>query len=102
MYKTGIRSVVLVLMVASMALACTSQNPEPRSQFSDAVIASQVRTALEADGSFSATSVRVLVDRGVVTLQGSLPTSVAIDRAVSIAGGVEGVVQVRNELALGR
>lgn len=102
MYKAGIRSVVLVLMVTSMALACTSQNPEPRSQFSDAVIASQVRTALEADGSFSAASVTVLVDRGIVTLQGSLPSGAAVDRAVSIASGVEGVLQVRNELAISR
>ena len=102
MYKAGIRSVVLVLIIASMAFACTSQNPEPGSQFNDAVIASQVRTALEGDPSFSADSVRVMVDRGIVTLQGSLPTTTAIERAVALAGGVEGVIQVRNELALGR
>lgn len=100
MHKQRVGLLVLVLLVASM-IGCTSGNPEPRSQFDDAVIASQVRTALAGAGGIPVSGITVLVDRGIVTLRGSVPSVTDAERAVSVAGEVAGVVQVRNELSIG-
>lgn len=88
-----------IFLLLILGLACTSGNPTPTTQFDDAVVATRVRTALAADGTIPASSINVLVDRGVVTLRGTVPRSV-VDRTIATAARVEGVVSVLNELVV--
>ena len=63
---------------------------------SDAAIAHRLRRIFGELGALSAVQVRVA--EGVVTLGGPLPERADLDRAEQIAGRVEGVVAVRNDM----
>lgn len=63
---------------------------------SDAAIASRLRRIFAELDTLS--DVQVRVAEGVVTLDGAVPEREDLDRAEEIAGRVEGVVAVRNEL----
>ncbi len=63
---------------------------------SDAAIAHRLRRIFGELGALSAVQVRVA--EGVVTLGGALPERADLDRAEQIAGRVEGVVAVRNDM----
>jgi len=64
---------------------------------SDAAIAERLRRIFGELDALSAVEVRVA--EGVVTLDGALPDRADLDRAEQIAGRVEGVVAVRNDIA---
>ena len=91
-------TVVLTLLIST---ACSTGGMKASSQFDDAVVATQVRNAIERDASLMGTSISVSVDRGVVTLRGSVRTPSQLERAGTIASQVEGVTAVRNELSAG-
>lgn len=67
------------------------------SQSSDAEITTRVRSIFSQIAALRAVTVRV--SAGVVTLGGSVPAAVDIDRAEAIAGRVSGVVTVENNIA---
>ena len=64
---------------------------------SDAAIASRLRRIFGALDELSA--VEVTVTGGVVTLEGAVPERADLTRAEDLAGRVEGVVAVRNDIA---
>lgn len=95
-----IAAVSLLLLVVLAGSACTTGGIDPDRQFDDAVIATQVRNAIETDASLAGSSISVSVDRGVVTLRGTVRGPAEMERAGTVASGVAGVVSVRNELSV--
>lgn len=58
----------------------------------------QVQAAFTNDRDIQDYDIEVLDNNGIITLRGAVPTRAARDRAEDIARGMEGVVNVINEL----
>ncbi len=65
---------------------------------SDARITASIKTKLMQDSELSALEIDVDTDNGVVTLSGEAPSRQAIDRAMEIALGIDGVTKVASTL----
>jgi osmotically-inducible protein OsmY len=79
-----------ILAVAALAVACGE---------SDATITTKVKTKIATDRSItSASQIEVSTQRKVVTLAGTAENGVARERAVALARGTEGVVDVIDNL----
>lgn len=97
---------ILGLCLAAAAWPATAQTGSPVHEpqtirtdsdaDTDAAIATRLRGIFDELDSLSA--VRVRVAEGVVTLDGAVPERADLERAEAIAGRVENVVAVRNEL----
>ena len=101
---------VLIATMAGAAAAC-STNGEPGGPaestaanagrvVDDSVITGKVKAALVADETTKAHQISVETFKGVVQLSGFVDTNEARTRATQVAQTVEGVKQVKNELAL--
>lgn len=66
----------------------------------DATITAKVNASLAKDPDLSAIKINVDTVNGKVTLNGPAPTTVARDRAETIAKAVEGVTAVNNQLVV--
>lgn len=66
----------------------------------DTAITAKVKTALLADSDIKGLDVNVDTSQGVVTLKGEVSNQTQIDRAGKIAGEVEGVKSVVNNLSI--
>ena len=66
----------------------------------DSAITAQVKTAFLADAAVKGLQVNVETHDGVVMLSGALDTAANVDRAVTIAKGIEGVKSVDSRLAV--
>jgi osmotically-inducible protein OsmY len=64
----------------------------------DAAITAEVNAQLARDEALSAVHIDVDTSAGQVVLRGSVPDTAARARATDLAGGVDGVVSVRNDL----
>jgi len=67
---------------------------------SDAAITALVKSELARDGELSALAIDVDTREGRVALRGTAPNATARDRATRLAGAVEGVRSVENQLTL--
>jgi osmotically-inducible protein OsmY len=83
------RKLVLVLAISIAACSRFAAAPD------DAAIRDEVRNYLVSDGF---TDIAIKVERGVVTLDGSLTTSTQRDKAGSDAERVPGVRRVLNHI----
>ena len=66
----------------------------------DSTITTKVKSALLADADVKGLDIKVETNKGEVQLSGFVDSQVQIDRAVSIARGVEGVNNVQNKMTL--
>jgi len=100
MKTTHVRDVCVLLCVAILAFSVgcgTAQSP--RRQVDDAAISARIKAKLASDVSLSSvTNIDVNTTNGVVTLAGQVESEDVRHRAEQIAGGVEGVVSVSNNL----
>jgi hyperosmotically inducible protein len=64
------------------------------------IITSKVKTALLADPDIKSFDIAVVTRDDEVLLTGFVDNQIQIDRAVAVAGGVEGVRRVRNEMSI--
>lgn len=88
--------------------ATVPENPVPPSEtgksagaaIDDTVITTKVKTALLADSDIKGLDVNVDTSQGVVTLNGAVNNQTQIDRAAKIAGEVEDVKSVVNNLSI--
>jgi hyperosmotically inducible periplasmic protein len=69
---------------------------------SDADLAEGVRAAFQLDPDLPAHDLMVVVHDGVAVLGGIVPDRGARQRAVDVARGVEGILDVRDEIKLPR
>ena len=66
----------------------------------DSAITTKVKSALLADADVKGLDIKVETNKGEVQLSGFVDTQAQIDRAVSVAKGVEGVKNVDNKMSL--
>ena len=71
-----------------------------KSTMDDAAITAKVNASLAQDPDLSALKINVDTVDGKVTLNGPAPTTVARDRAETLAKNVEGVTAVNNQLVV--
>lgn len=92
------RGAVIVMALLATACASTRTQKSAGEQFDDTVITGRVKAALIADPVTKAHQIDVEVFRGVVQLNGFVDSTANRDRATTVARGVSGVAQVRNNL----
>jgi len=90
--RKRLSAILGVLAVAALAVACGE---------SDTAITAKVKTKITTDRSItSASNIDVSTQKKVVTLSGTAENGVAKERAVALARGTEGVVDVVDNLSL--
>ena len=95
------RYLVLLLVIAAFA-ACAS-TPKQASTgeiIDDSVITTKVKSLLAADSLLKAYQISVETHKGIVQLSGFVNSQSAVDKAGSIAGSVQGVKSVKNDLII--
>jgi hyperosmotically inducible protein len=65
---------------------------------SDAWISTKVKTALITEKDLKASGIKVDAHDGEITLSGTAPSSTDVDRAASVARGIQGVKNVDNRI----
>ena len=80
--------------------ASTSTREGTGEYIDDTVITSKIKAAFAADPTVKATEVKVETFKGTVQLSGFVDDATARARAVEVAKNVEGVKNVKNDLAL--
>jgi hyperosmotically inducible protein len=68
----------------------------------DDTLSSRVKSQLSSDAQVSAASIDVSAKNGVVLLQGTVTSSAAKQRALTVARGTDGVTQVVDRLKVGK
>ena len=80
----------------------TSQNHRSATTtVADAAINAKVKTALAADEMVKAHNIDADTVRGVVTLNGTVKSAAEKAQAIKIARGIDGVVEVKDNLRIG-
>ncbi|MGA3209561.1 MAG: BON domain-containing protein [Syntrophales bacterium] len=95
----GIRFLVVLMMIAAfVACASTPKHEGTGEYIDDSVITAKIKTQLATDDFLKSFQIGVESRKGIVQLSGFVDSQNAIDKAGKIAGGVEGVKSVRNNL----
>jgi len=68
----------------------------------DAMVTTKVKTALLADSDIKGLAINVDTSQGVVSLNGEVKNQAQVDRAAKLAGEVEGVKSVLNNLTIAK
>jgi osmotically-inducible protein OsmY len=93
----------LVLLAAAVGSACVSGPGKSDAQRAeDRAVANRVQEALNADQQLYARHITVSADGGVISLGGYVWTQPDLEEALRVAGGVQGVSKVINDLELER
>lgn len=66
----------------------------------DGIVTTKVKSALLADASIKSAQIAVVTRKGEVQLSGFLDNQIQIDRAIAVAGAIEGVRKVVNEMSI--
>ncbi len=90
--------VVLMMIAAFVACASTPKHEGTGEYIDDSVITTKIKTQLATDDFLKSFQIGVESRKGIVQLSGFVDSQNAIDKAGKIAGGVEGVKSVRNNL----
>ena len=85
---------------ATMDSAASAKASQRSARKADRKLGSDVRRALSKTKEITATNIFVRARDGVVTLTGSVPDNMQIERATQVANGVAGVTSVINKLSL--
>lgn len=89
-----------VLVSASMGYAAT-QNKESTGQYvDDSVITTKVKAAIFAESSLKTLQIKVKTYKGIVQLSGFVDSAQSVTKAGEVAGRIENVVSVKNDLAV--
>ena len=94
---------VFLLAAAFLSLAGCAGSPTKESTgeyLSDTWITTKVKAALVNDPAVKAREVNVETFKGVVQLSGFVSSQAAMDQAVRITRGIEGVSSVRNDMRI--
>ncbi|SDW21783.1 BON domain-containing protein [Thiocapsa roseopersicina] len=80
--------------------AASEKAEEAGAYIDDAAITAKIKADFLADPVLEVLQISVTTTDGVVTLSGEVDSQASIDRSLVIAGGVENVQSVRNELVV--
>ncbi len=96
---TVIRFLVVLMMIAAfVACAATPKQEGTGEYIDDSVITAKIKTQLATDDFLKSFQISVESRKGIVQLSGFVNSQNAVDKAGQIAGGVEGVKSVKNDL----
>jgi hypothetical protein len=96
-----LKSLFASLLILSLVACAPTATREGTGEYvDDAVITTKVKAALAADPDVKATEVKVNTFKGVVQLSGFVSSPEAAQKAVSIARGVQGVRDVKNDMVV--
>jgi osmotically-inducible protein OsmY len=98
--KTSLESSAPVVSAARTDLPEQSVASKSGENIEDAVITGKVRAALLTSEEVKGTEINVETHKGVVQLDGFVPTNSDLERAVTLAKQVDGVKAVQNRLAV--
>ena len=88
----------LALLSAVAGCAGTQKHQSTGEYVDDSVLTTKVKGAIFNDPSLKTLQISVKTYKGVVQLSGFVDTQQSVTKAGSLAGGVEGVVSVQNDL----
>ena len=100
MNKTLVALIVGGTMLSMGACSSTRTQRAPGEQVDDAALLTSVKSALVADPVTEAGEINVDVNRGVVKLSGFVDSSEEKSKAGAVAGKVDGVQSVQNDIAV--
>ncbi len=89
-----------LLLVAFTGCASTPTQEGTGEYFDDSVITTKVKAAMFHEPSLKSFDIKVVTFKGKVQISGFVNTQAEIDKAVEVARGVKGVVEVKNALQL--
>lgn len=102
MNQTRYYSAVAVGLALMLSLGCTSTpTQESAGEYMDnSVVTARVKTAIFKESSLKSAEINVETFKGVVQLSGFVSSQSDINKAVELAGAVEGVRSVENDMQL--
>ncbi len=89
---------VLMLMATFVSAASTPKQESTGEYIDDSVITTKVKALLAEDNLLKSFKIGVKTYKGIVRLSGSVKSQDAVDKAVEIAGSVQGVKSVKTKL----
>lgn len=101
--KTVNRIPMILAMAALLAAAGCASAPKQESvgeYVDDSVITTKVKAAILNDPVLKSSEIKVETYKGIVQLSGFVSSQSMVDKAVSDAQGVRGVVSVKNDMRL--
>ena len=97
--KIVIRYFVVLMLIATFVACASTSKQEGTGEYVDSsVITTKVKSLLAADDFLKSFEIGVETYKGIVQLSGFVDSQSTIDRAGRIAGSVEGVKSVKNNL----
>ncbi|HUO84145.1 MAG TPA: BON domain-containing protein [Thermoanaerobaculia bacterium] len=90
--------VAILICLGLVTLFGCAGNIEPERQMDDAILASRVRDAFSADSTLRRFDLGINANAGTVRLSGTVETQAQKQRAAQVAGSVEGVIAVDNQI----
>ena len=97
--KSQLLAGFVALGIALAPAAYAAEKTTAKTAVEDAVLTTKIKAEYAKDKDVGAMMIKVDTDpKGVVTLSGSAKTKAEADKAVSIAKGVSGVTEVKNNI----
>lgn len=94
-----LRMIACLALLSAVAGCAGTQKHESTGQYvDDSVLTTKVKGAIFNDPSLKTLQISVKTYKGVVQLSGFVASQQSVSKAGSLAGGVEGVVSVQNDL----
>lgn len=93
-------SLLAVLLITAVGCAGSSTNESTGEYIDDTWITTKVKASLVDDPVVKSTEVNVETFKGVVQLSGFVASQEAMDQAVDIARGIDGVNSVKNNMTI--
>lgn len=94
-YSTAAAALALLL---SLGCAATSTQESTGEYLDDSFITAKVKTAIFQESSLKSSEINVETFKGTVQLSGFVNSRDDIDKAVAVAGTVQGVRSVKNDM----
>jgi osmotically-inducible protein OsmY len=96
-----VRLLVCAFVVTTFLGCAATPHKESTGQFvDDSVITAKVKTAIFNEASLKTLQINVQTYKGVVQLSGFVDSAQSVKKAGEVAGGVEGVNAVKNDLVV--
>jgi hyperosmotically inducible protein len=92
--------IMILALLFFTGCAATSTQESTGEYIDDSVITTKVKAAIFNDPALKSAEINVETFRGVVQLSGFVSSQSDINRAIEVAGGVDGVQSIRNDMRI--
>lgn len=99
-YQPFAALLLAVLLGSLLGCASTATQEGTGEYIDDSIITAKVKAEIFSDSSLKSAEINVETFKGVVQLSGFVNSQEAIDRAVALARGVNGVTSVKNDMRI--